>query len=124
MRSKGLALPVNILVIMIIVVIVLVTLIAVFIGTSGQNINTTDANKIFAQGCQKYCSSASLDEAYLSSYEIAQNDKTFLNACISLGYGTTEYPIKCLDTCGCDTTATREDINRRMQQLITKMGNA
>ena len=124
MKFKGMSLPINILVLVIIIVIILVTMIAIFIGTSSQNINTTDANKIFAQGCQKYCSSTSIDETYLSSYEITQNDKEFLTACISLGYGTTEYPIKCLDTCGCDTTVTREDINRRLQQLITKMGNA
>lgn len=124
MKFKGLSLPINMLVVIIIIVLVLVTVIAMFIGTSGQNINTTDANKVFAQGCQTYCSSASLDETYLSSYEIAQNDREFLNACISLGYGTEEYPIKCLDTCGCDTSVTREDINRRLQQLITKMGNA
>lgn len=121
---KGLALPINIIVAVVVVVLVLVTIVAFFLGTSGSQANDVNANKLYADGCQRYCSSASVDESYLSSYEIAQNDKQFLNACISLGHGTEEYPIKCLESCGCDTSVTKADIGKRLQELIGKMKSA
>lgn len=121
---RGLELALNMITLVIIIVILLVAIVAFVLSTSGSRVAETDLQTRFTQGCLKYCTPYP-DENFLNTYEITQGDKDFLNACIELGYGTEEFPVKCLQSCGnCDLTTSREDINMRLQQLVTRIKNA
>ena len=121
---RGMELAFNLTIAVIIIVILLVTIVAFVISTSGSKVTETELQTKFTQGCLKYCTPYP-DENFLNTYEITQSDKDFLDACIELGYGTEEFPVKCLQSCGnCDLTKSREDINMRLQQLITRIKNA
>lgn len=118
---RGIQLALNMITLVIIVVIVLVAIVAFVLSSSGTNISETALQATFREGCLTYCTPYS-DDNYLNSYEITKSDAEFLDACIELGYGTEEFPIQCLQSCGnCDLSTSRQDINTRLQQLITRI---
>ncbi|MBI4162315.1 MAG: hypothetical protein HY513_01420 [Candidatus Aenigmarchaeota archaeon] len=116
-------LPTNMIVIAIIVVLVLAVVGAFLLTSAGGQSSSAGANKIFAEGCLRYCTS-SAEQNYLNAYEIKKNDQQFLNACVQLGYGTEEFPVQCLQRCGCDLTTSQNEINTRLQELITNVETA
>ena len=120
MKNKGLSLPTNIIVITIVVVLVLVSLAAFLLTSSGSQGTTADANKVFSEGCLKYCTS-SPEQNYLNTYEIKKNDRQFLDACVQLGYGSYDFPVQCLNRCGCDLATSKSEVNTRLQELVTKI---
>ncbi|MBI4162317.1 MAG: hypothetical protein HY513_01430 [Candidatus Aenigmarchaeota archaeon] len=118
---RGLELALNMATLVAIVVIVLIAIVAFVLSSAGSNISETDLQAKFRAGCLAYCTPYAEDN-YLNTYEITKKDRDFLNACVQLGYGTEEFPVQCLQSCGnCDLTTSKEDINTRLQQLITRM---
>jgi len=118
---RGVQLALNMITLVIVIIIVLIAIVAFVLSASGTNITETDLQAKFRQGCLTYCTPYA-DDNYLNSYEITKSDTEFLDACIKLGYGTEEFPIQCLQSCGnCDLSTSREGINTRLQQLITRI---
>jgi len=118
--KKGLSLPTNIIIIVIVVVLVLLMLGAFLLASTGSQSKSADANKVFAEGCLRYCTPSS-EQNYLNAYEIKKNDKQFLDACVQLGYGSYDFPVQCLQQCGCDLSITQDEINTRLQELVTNI---
>ena len=120
---RGMQLAFNMITLVIIIVVVLIAIVAFVLSSSGGSIEETDLQVKFSQGCLTYCTPY-VDDNYLNSYEITKSDTEFLDACVQLGYGTEEFPIQCLQSCGnCDLDTSREDINTRLQQLIIRIKN-
>ncbi len=113
-------LPTNIMVITIIVVLALVSIGAFLLTSTGSQGASAEANKVFSQGCLRYCTPSS-EQNYLNAYEIKKNDRQFLDACVQLGYGTYDFPVQCLQQCGCDLSTSQNEISTRLQELITNI---
>src|SRR3989338_1755987 len=109
---KGLALSLNVIIVVSIGVLTLVSVVAMFFtGTFGR-ISEADAQRIFSIGCARYCQ-PDLYETFVNAYDASQNDPNFVRACERLDYGDSDHVNRCLKRCSnCNLDVGEEDINR------------
>jgi hypothetical protein len=92
--SKGISLPINIIIILIVIVLVLAVISVFFLTTSGTQINRAEAEKIFSLGCSRVCNlqSDALHEGFLLDRGINENGdpdtfrENLYQSCVVLGY--------------------------------------
>lgn len=107
-KMKGLSLSINVIIIIAIAVFVLAAVGVFFTSTFIGGISETEAQRLFANGCARYCQ-PSLYETFKNAYLASQNDQGFVSACSKLGYGP---PInRCFEKCSnCNLKVTENDI--------------
>lgn len=112
-------LPIKTLVIMGIVVLVLVALAAFVMPTAFRQTTIAEAQSIFSQKCVQY-RTPDVEENYLNAYT-ARSDTEFLEACEILGFGSAEYPNRCLEKCPINLEVTEEDLERNYGDLVNNV---
>lgn len=115
---KGMSLPVNALIIIAIAVMALVALGAFFFSVSSGGISDTEAQRLFAVGCARYCKSE-LYATFQNAYDASKNDQPFIAACTKLGYAP---PIsKCFEACfNCNLIVTGNDLNQNYDTIVAR----
>ncbi len=107
---KGLEIPLNMIIVIAIALIVIASVSVFFMSSSFQTVSSTDAQRVFANGCTRYCTS-SLYDTFRNAYEASQNDQEFIKACVSLGYMSGTMVNQCLEKCtNCNMDVTTDDI--------------
>ncbi len=115
---KGLALSMNVMIVIAIGVLALASLAAVFFTSSFGQISETEARRVFSSGCARYCQ-PDLYETFKNAYAASKNDPGFLNACERLGYSDRDHVNRCFDKCAnCNLDVNIEDINRGYDELV------
>lgn len=112
---KGLALSLNAVILVAIAALVLAAFGVFFISASGKGISETEAQRLFAGGCARYCES-DLYSTFRNAYLASQNDPGFVAACTRLKYGP---PLnRCLERCSnCNLEVTEKDLERGLDNL-------
>jgi hypothetical protein len=118
---KGFAIALNLVVVIAIAVIVIAAIGVFFMSSSFQTVSSTEAQRIFASGCTRYCSS-SLYDTFRNAYLASQNDQQFIGACVALGFmdrGSTLVN-RCLEKCGnCNLEVTQGDVESGYDYIDT-----
>jgi hypothetical protein len=102
MPSKGIELPVNAVIIIALAIFVLLML-AAFFGKSGSELDQTQVNSAFNQGCSQLSSSYSCDETKVSeiktSLVVSGQAKTLLDVCRMSFNNPSMSALKCKFAC-------------------------
>ena len=121
--SKGVSFSLNLVVILGISILVLVTLGLFFASSSFGQMSEADAQRIFSNGCARYCQS-DLDATFDGIYNIEQNDPNFVSACLKLRYGDAVHISRCLEKCSnCNLNVNTNDLDRRMNNIDALLDN-
>lgn len=119
---KGIALPVQTIVIMALAVIVLVGVGAFFATQSTSGISRADAARIFSTGCQTLCADTIAENQALALALKNGEHADFLDACAVMGVpDARDLPGRCLDACNncqyAETGGTNEALARLRCEL-------
>lgn len=115
--TKGFSLSLNAVILIAIAVLVLAALSVFFVTSSLGGLSETEAQRLFAVGCTRYCE-ADLYGTFRNAYLAAQNDAGFIAACKRLGHGDQQYPNRCLERCtNCFTTVEEEDLRTGLDNI-------
>lgn len=107
----------NLVVIIAVAVLVLAALAAFFLTSSFGQISETEAQRLFAVGCTRYCE-ADLYGTFRNAYLSAQNDAGFIAACKRLGHGDQQWPNRCLGNCtNCYTKIEEGDLRTGLDNI-------
>lgn len=116
--KKGLAVSLNVVIIVAIGLLALVSIsLFVFSGSLGQ-ISDAEAQRLFSAGCARYCQ-PDLHETLRNAYVASQNDPNFVKACEKLRYGDAAHVNRCLERCSnCNLDVNDNDINGGFDNLL------
>ena len=118
-NEKGVSMPINLIVVIAIAVVVIVALGAFFFSASIGGISDAEAQRLFANGCTRYCQS-DLHSTFQGAYTASQRDTQFVAACTKLKYGDQQHVNRCLESCSnCNLIITQNDINQGLDNLNT-----
>lgn len=109
------ALSITTIVMMAIVLLVLLVLAALFSGTTTEQMSKTEATRIFYTGCNKICP---YNETYKAAFNLAKDYPQFYKACLTLGYGSAQFPSHCMLQCNCDMRIDKKEVEEEEQRLI------
>jgi len=116
-NMKGISLSLNAVVIIGIAVLVIAAMGLFFLSGSGSTISDAEAKRIFYSGCTQYCK-ADLYETFQGAYTAAYTNPQFIAACVKLGFGSQEFPNRCLENCpNCNLDVTGQDLNRGLDNI-------
>lgn len=119
---KGFEMPSNAIVILVASVIIFVMIWSFITTVSVRQMSTADAQRIFSVDCRTLCSTDS-EENYATAYEILKNKPDFVKACTVLGYGSAEYPNRCLERCGCDMYVREGSVGEKIGNVTEMLEN-
>ncbi len=123
--TKGISLPINIVVIMAVAILVLVVAGTFFISQSSEQFSTLDAT-VQAQRCRERLSCSSVRETWqVDLLAFVRQDDDFsqrcLNACKSIFPGVQE-PYQCLQQWGCDL-GSREEVEELLKEDLDDLSS-
>ncbi len=125
MIMKGLAMPMNMIVIIAIAVLAVVAVGAFFMLSSGGTISDTQSYTVFSNGCTQYCK-PTLYETFKALNTASETNPAFAKACVNLGYvqqGEVNLEARCLKRClGCSMDVSEEELRGNLDELVMVSG--
>lgn len=122
MPRKGLAISLNVVIVLAITILVLASISAFFFTSSFGQISEAEAQRIFSSGCVRYCE-PDLYKTFTNAYMASRNDPSFVMACERLGYGDASHVNRCLERCSnCNLNINEQDIGQQHDQLLALTG--
>jgi len=118
MNGKGLAISLNVVIVVAIGLLTLASLSMFFFTGSFGQISEADAQRLFSSGCARYCQ-PDLYQTFRNAYTASQNDPDFVAACERLNYGDRDHVNRCFERCAnCNLDVNENDINAEYDNLL------